>query len=73
MNTKRIEDAVYDVYCEKGFASACDEANKYEVCRYEFCNMCDCEAPVIKGDHICLVCGSTTVNELKDELDKENI
>lgn len=71
--SRKIENAVYDVYCEKGFASACEEANKYEVCTYEFCNMCDTEAPTIKGDHICLVCGSQTVNELQEELEKDNI
>ena len=73
MNTKRIETAVSDAYQKGGLGAACEEANKHLITEYEFCNLCDTEVPTIKGDHICLACGSTTRNELQDELDKENI
>lgn len=73
MNSRKVATLVYDTYTEKGFASARDEANKHAICGYEYCNLCDCESPVIKGEHTCLVCGNHTVNELKDELDKDNI
>lgn len=73
MNTKRIETAVYDTYQNEGLAAACNEANKYEVTQYEFCNFCDTDTPTIKGDHICLICGSQTCKQLQEELEKENI
>jgi len=72
MNTKRIETAVNDAYQKGGLAAACEEANKHLITSYEICNLCDTEVPTIKGDHVCLVCGSTTRDELQEEMDKDN-
>lgn len=69
MNTKKIETAIYDVYCEKGFTSACDEADKYPCIAYEFCGQCDTSVPTIKGDHGCLICGHETSTHDPDNED----
>lgn len=69
MNTKKIETAVYDKYCEGGFAAACEEADKYLCTQYEYCGACNNSVPTIKGDHGCLICGSETTTKDPDEED----
>jgi hypothetical protein len=73
MNTRKIEATIRDAYEKDGVAAACNEANKHEICSYEVCNFCDTEVPTIKGDHVCLICGSQTRNELQEEIEKDNI
>lgn len=66
MNIKSIENLINDAYQENGMIGACEEANKHKCVTYEYCNMCSCQVPIIKDDHICLCCGHETTSRDPD-------
>ena len=54
----QIKKKVYEAYCNHGVATACDEANKHNQVKYEYCKACENDMPAI--DHECLICGQET-------------
>lgn len=58
MTKMQIKKKVYEAYCNHGVATACDEANKHNQVKYEYCKACENDMPAI--DHECLICGQET-------------
>ena len=67
---RKIRNTVYNAYAKDGMQAAFKLAESYG-CKYENCNACDCETPVI--NHNCLICGQTTtpINEGKQPVQGE--
>lgn len=64
MTKMQIKKKVYEAYCNHGVATACDEANKHNQVKYEYCKACENDMPAI--DHECLICGQNTVSQTKE-------
>ena len=60
MTNKQYEDKIYELYTTSGFGAAVEFASRQKRTKWEYCEACENEVPVLRNEHSCLICGQTT-------------
>jgi hypothetical protein len=65
-SNQQYKEKINSLYLEQGQATALEWAAKQKRTQWEYCSMCECETAVLREEHECLICGSST-KPLKQE------